>query len=221
MSDQNPIEDAAFPGQVKPGSKSVPPPVPPGADVAKVSFAPTDEECRALWDRYEMLPHIRDHSLAVACVAGFIAQKALEAGLPVNPAEVRASAMLHDLAKTYTIHYGGNHCQLGGAWVQELTGNPAIAQGVTHHVHWPGEIDVHQHFLPLTVIYSDKRVKHNRIVSLEERFTDLLERYGTTEYIRERIARSFNQARDIELALSQAIGVDLHAHSFDCGGVVA
>ncbi len=222
MSDQRAQKkkNATFPGQIGPGS-AAPSPIPPGADVTNVSRVPTEEECRALWDRYEMLPHIRDHSLAVACVASFIAEKAVETGLEVDPRAVRAAALLHDIAKTYSIHYGGNHCQLGGAWVQELTGNPALAQGVIHHVHWPWEIDVRKHFLPLTVIYSDKRVKHNRIVSLEDRFNDLLDRYGTTEYIRERIKGSFNQARDIENALSQAIGVDLHAHSFDCGGLVA
>lgn len=214
-------KDAPFPGCVRPGAGEIPPPILPGADAPGVSFIPTEEECRALWEHFEMLPHIRDHSLAVACVAVFLAKRALEAGLGVNVGEVRAAALLHDLAKTYTIHYGGNHCQLGGAWVQELTGNPAVAQGVTHHVHWPGEIDVTRNFLPLAVIYSDKRVKHNRVVTLDERFSDLMERYGTTEHIRERIGRSFNQAREIERALSQAIGVDLHAHSFDCGGLVA
>jgi len=214
--------ETPFPGCVRPGDgNGAPAPMPPGADVPKLSFIPTDEECRALWDRFDMLPHIRDHSLTVACVATFVAKKAREAGLDVNVAEVRASALLHDIAKTYSIHYGGNHCQLGGAWVQELTGNPALAQGVIHHVNWPGEIDLTVHFLPLAVIYSDKRVKHNRVVSLGERFEDLLKRYGTTEYIRERIERSFNQAREIERALSQAIGVDLNAHPFDCGGLVA
>lgn len=225
MPDNNAPKDneTPFPGCVQPGGENgeTPAPVPPGADIPKLSFIPTDEECRDLWDRFDMLPHIRDHSLTVACVATFVAQKAREAGLDVNVGEVRASALLHDIAKTYSIHYGGNHCQLGGAWVQELTGNPALAQGVIHHVNWPGEIDLKAHFLPLTVIYSDKRVKHNRVVTLLERFDDLLKRYGTTEYIRERIERSFNQAREIERALSQAIGVDLNAHPFDCGGLVA
>ncbi len=198
-----------------------PPPVPPGADVSGVSSVPSDEECRRLWDLYEMLPHIRDHSLTVACVADFLTRRAERAGLNVNAPEVRASAMLHDIAKTYTIYYGGSHSQLGGAWVQELTGNPRVAQGVLHHVHWPWDIDAHAHFLPLAVIYSDKRVKHNRIVTLRERFTDLLDRYGATDDIRARIRCSHDQAVAIEDVLSQTLGVKLDAHPFDCGGLVA
>ena len=142
------------------------------------------------------------------------------AGLPVNVAEVRAAALLHDLAKTYTIRHGGNHCQLGGAWVQEITGNPALAQGVVCHVSWPETIDLHAHFLPLAIIYSDKRVKHNRLVTLEARFDDLLLRYGKTAYIRGRIHESFQQAEAIERALAQTLGMKLHESTFGCGGLV-
>ena len=149
-----------------------------------------------------------------------LARLAEAAGLVVNVAEVRAAALLHDLAKTYTISHGGNHCQLGAAWVQELTGNPALAQGVLCHVHWPREIDLAADFLPLALIYSDKRVKHNQIVTLEARFDDLLVRYGTTEYIRGRIRESFQQAEAIERALAATLGIDIHENTFGCGRLV-
>jgi putative nucleotidyltransferase with HDIG domain len=192
----------------------------PLAEVPPVSAVPTDEECLTLWDAYGMLPNVRAHSLLVACIATALAEKAEEAGLAVNVAEVRAAALLHDLAKTYTIRHGGNHCQLGGAWVQAATGNPAVAQGVVHHVSWPGEIDIRAHFLPLTLIYSDKRVKHNQIVPLEARFDDLLVRYGKTEYIRSRIKQSFQQAEAIERALAQTLDITLHERTFGCRGLV-
>lgn len=192
----------------------------PPAAPPKVSPIPTDAECLELWDAFHMLENIRTHSLMVALVATELTLRAEEAGMEVNVHEVRASALLHDLAKTYTISHGGNHSQLGGAWVQELTGNPAIAQGVVHHVHWPFDLDLAAHFLPLVIIYSDKRVKHNRLVALDERFVDLEERYGSTEYIRQRIRQSFEQARAIERALSQTLGLDINEHSFDRRGLV-
>jgi putative nucleotidyltransferase with HDIG domain len=192
----------------------------PAGDPPPVSFVPTDEECLTLWDAYGMLPNVRAHSLLVACVATALAELARDAGVPVAVAEVRAAALLHDLAKTYTIRHGGNHCQLGGAWVQALTGNPAVAQGVVYHVSWPGELDIRAHFLPLALIYSDKRVKHNQIVSLETRFDDLLVRYGKTEYIRSRINQSFQQAEAIERALATTLGVTLHERTFGCRGLV-
>jgi putative nucleotidyltransferase with HDIG domain len=188
--------------------------------MARVSFVPTDEECRSLWDAFGMLPNIRAHSELVACIATFLAEQAHLAGLPVNVAEVRAAALLHDLAKTYTIRYGGNHCQLGGAWVQELTGNPALSQGVLCHVSWPRTLDLRANFLPLTLIYSDKRVKHNQIVTLEARFDDLLVRYGKTDFIKARIRESFEQAEAIEHALAETLGITLHENTFGCGGLV-
>jgi len=206
------------PGQPKPetGSRELPfPPDPP-----RVSFVPTDAQCRELWDAYDMLPNIREHSALVACLATALAEAAVRAGLDVEVAAVRAAGLLHDLAKTYTIRHGGNHCQLGGAWVQELTGNPVLAQGVACHVTWSLPIDLRAHFLPLAIIYSDKRVKHNQIVTLEARFDDLLTRYGKTEYIRERIRESFQQAAAIEKALAQTLDLDLHENTFGCGRLV-
>ncbi len=186
----------------------------------RVSFVPSDEECRRLWDAYGMLPNVRAHSALVACVATALAEAASRTGLPVATAEVRAAALLHDLAKTYTISHGGNHCQLGAAWVQELTGNPALSQGVLCHVSWPHPLDLRENFLPLVIIYSDKRVKHNQIVTLEARFEDLLVRYGATDYIRARIRESFEQAEAIERALAETLGMAIHESTFGCGGVV-
>jgi len=185
-----------------------------------VSFVPTDEECHTLWDNFAMLPNVRAHSGLVACIATALARQAVVAGLSVNVAAVRAAALLHDLAKTYTIRHGGNHCQLGAAWVQEVTGNPALAQGVLCHVSWPHALDLRANFLPLVLIYSDKRVKHNQIVTLESRFDDLLVRYGKTDFIRARIRESFEQAEAIERALAETLDMDLHEDTFGCGGLV-
>jgi putative nucleotidyltransferase with HDIG domain len=194
------------------------PPSPPKAVAG--AFVPTDQQCFDLWDRFDMLPHIREHSLVVAGVATSLAGLAKERGLTVNVQMIRASALLHDIAKTYTIRYGGNHSQLGGAWAQDLTGNPWLAMGIVHHVHWPWDIDVKTYFLPMAILYADKRVRHERVVSLGERFEDLYSRYGTTEYMRSRLTQSMDQARAIETALSQTLGTNLHEDSFDSGRLV-
>jgi len=187
---------------------------PPGrGDLAP--FTPTDEQCFACWDALGMLTHIREHSLLVAALATFLAGRAAQRGLEIDVAKTRAAALLHDIAKTYTIRHGGHHSQLGGAWAMDWTRNAPLAQGVVHHVHWPFELDLKRHFLPLVIIYADKRVMHDRVVPLRERFVDLLERYGTTDLIRERIGLSNQQAKDIEISLSHILGIDLHAYPFD------
>ena len=87
---------------------------------------PDDAACMALWDKYGMLDNIRAHSRMVAHIATELAQRARAAGFPVNVAAVRASAMLHDIAKTYSVLHGGSHAQLGASWVVAETRNHAL-----------------------------------------------------------------------------------------------
>lgn len=196
----------------------LPPPPPVVHDPALA--APDDTQCFAYWERFGMLENVAEHSLAVAEVATFVARRGKEVGLDIDVATVRASALLHDIAKTYSILHGGNHSQLGGAWTVELTGNPAIATGVTHHVYWPFDMDIEKYFIPLAVIYADKRVRHDGLVTIESRFTDLVRRYATSDYIRGRIEITRLQAVALENLLSTTLEVDLNACDFDSGRLV-
>lgn len=181
---------------------------------------PTLEQCMEMWELCDMPPHIQAHSRLVACVAEAIARRARDVRLYDCVQSVTAAALLHDIAKHYTILYGGNHAYLGGVWAMELTGNPAVAQGVVHHVFWPWRLDVDAYFLPLTVIYADKRAMHDRLVTVEERFEDLFERYATNDFIRSRIELSKRQSLDLEHELNKRLGMDLDACTFDCGWLV-
>lgn len=178
---------------------------------------PDEQYCFALWETYAMLENIRKHSLCVAKLAVGIARLGKQCGFPVNTDLIYTAALLHDIAKTYTIRHGGNHSQLGGAWVQELTGNPLLASCVTHHVYWPFELNLEKHFPQLAVLYADKRVQHDCVVSLEERFEDLLERYGATQRIRDNIHITMEQARNVEKAFSQSFKVNIDEYTLDCG----
>lgn len=184
---------------------------------------PTDSECRRWWDEYGMLEHIKLHSELVAGIATDLAELAADRGVG-NPRglsredfvqSVRASGLLHDLGKTYSISHGGNHSQLGAAWVMDRLRNAHIAQGVLHHVHWPGELDAERHFLPLAVIYADKRVMHDRIVSVDERFEDLMNRYGSSERSRALVRRSHEQGMELQRLFSTFLGEDIHEYPFD------
>lgn len=195
-------------------------PPPPPVVIDPAWSVPDDRQCGELWTQFSMLDNIADHSLEVARVATFVAQKASDVGLDIDVPTVRASAMLHDIAKTYSIKHGGNHSQLGGGWVAEFTGNPAIACGVTHHVYWPFDMDIEKYFTPLAVIYADKRVRHNNIVTIESRFRDLIKRYGVNDYIRSRIEVTRAQAVTLENMMGDIIGVDLNECTFDSGRLV-
>jgi putative nucleotidyltransferase with HDIG domain len=185
---------------------------------------PSDEDCFRLWDVYAVPEHIRVHSLRVGEIAQAMALRAEETGvLPAGDdvQAIKACGLLHDLAKMYTVEHGGNHAQLGAAWVRMETGNPLIAQGVLHHVWWPLDVDPIKHFLPLAVLYADKRVKHENVVSLGARYSDLFERYGKKiGFNREHMKRSMNQSMAIEAIFEELLGVDFNACTFDSGRLV-
>lgn len=187
-----------------------------------VGYIPTQAQCTALWDKYEMLPNIREHSSQVALVVAWLGGQLKARGVNVNRPLILAGALLHDLAKTYTVKYGGSHAQLGAGWVVQETGNYRLAQIVYHHVHWPWELDIeNESMLPsLLVVYADKRVMHDRIVSLDERFEDIMERYGINEEARGYIQQSLEQGRVIEKALSKFLGVGVDEYSFNCRRLV-
>ncbi|WP_432737767.1 HD domain-containing protein [Maridesulfovibrio sp. FT414] len=183
-------------------------------------YVPTSDECVRWWEEFSMLDNIRSHSALVADVAVRVAEMAVRSGVDVDVPTIRASALMHDIAKSYCIHHGGNHSQLGAAWTMRLTGNPAVAMGVLHHVFWPFDPDADKYFLPLVVSYADKRVMHDTLTTLDERFGDLKVRYGKTEKIIQRIHQTYEQALVLEERLGKLIGVDLNACSFDSGRLV-
>ncbi|MDR0339942.1 MAG: phosphohydrolase, partial [Desulfovibrio sp.] len=127
--------------------------------------------------------------------------------------------------KTYTIHHGGNHAQLGAAWVMRETRNGPVARAVLYHVYWPfaekdDDLLNPDIFMVMAIIYADKRTRHDVYVSLDERYEDLVERYGVTDFIIHRIARSLEQGKRIEAAFSRLLGVKLNECIVDRGRLV-
>jgi hypothetical protein len=57
--------------------------------------------------------------------------------------------------------------------------------------------------------YADKRVMHDRIVSLTERVEDLIQRYGATEEIKNLIRQNAGQAFAIERKISGCMAIDV------------
>lgn len=189
---------------------------------------PTDEVCFRLQQKYGMPEHIRMHSRQVAHIATSIAEHAESIGFFTEHGrgdgkdvqEIRAAAFLHDLAKIHGVDWGGSHAQIGAAWALAETGNHRLAQAVLHHIWWPFELDPIKYFPGLAVLYADKRVRHDNIVSLGARFADLFERYGKSEESRKGIRQAMEQAMAVEHILSEVLKVGLNACTFDGGRLV-
>lgn len=184
---------------------------------------PDEAACRALWTKYAMFSHIERHSRLVADVAVALARRAADIGAtkhPELPALCLAAGLLHDIAKSYTVQYGGSHAQIGASWVVDSTGNHKVAQAVYHHVEWPWPLPddlLHPVFL---VIYADKRARHDECVTLEERYEDLLVRYGTNEHSRAAIERGREHSQTIERVLSAQLELPLHESTVVGGRLV-
>ena len=149
---------------------------------------PSRHDCLALMAAHAMLPNIREHSLRVTQVAVYLGEALAAAGFSLHLPLIEAGALLHDLGKTPCLGTGQNHAEWGGAVLAEL-GYHQVARIVREHVYLamdpasgkpPRETEV--------VNYADKRVLHTRVVTLSQRFSDLLERYGRTPEARTRLA---------------------------------
>jgi putative nucleotidyltransferase with HDIG domain len=160
--------------------------------------SPSAATCRRLLAAHGVPAHIRRHSAQVARVARTIAEALREAGEPVDVGLVEAAALLHDIAKAPCLESRLDHATEGGRVLQEF-GLASVAEIVARHVQL-GNWDPRG---PVTgaelVNYADKRVLHVRLVSLTERFRDLIVRYsgGRTD-IEERIRRNWATMEAVE-----------------------
>ena len=113
---------------------------------------------------------------------------------------VRASALLHDITKTRSLTTGEIHALTGAEFIDAM-GYPDVAFIIGHHVI------LDEKFLSDTlaeveiVNYADKRVLHDRVVSLQERLDYILVRYAKYQEDRDRIARNWLRAKELEKKL--------------------
>ena len=139
---------------------------------------PNRQTCLDLIDASDMLPHIKEHSLTVCRVAVIIAQALNEHGAHYDLAEIEAAALLHDITKTRSLTTGENHSLTGAATVSAW-GYHSVADIIRQHVT-PDSAE-HNVTAAEIVSYADKRVLHDRVVPLHERFAYLQTRYGRSQ----------------------------------------
>ncbi|MGB9627641.1 MAG: HDIG domain-containing metalloprotein [Thermodesulfobacteriota bacterium] len=138
---------------------------------------PNREECLRLMGDFGMLENIIDHSLEVARVALFLSEELNKRGQKIDLALIEAASLLHDLTKTECLRTKEDHA-LKGCQVLERMGYSRVGEVVAQHIWLIKEGDPSMVSEEEIVNYADKRVMHDRIVSLKERFNDLRRRYG-------------------------------------------
>lgn len=158
---------------------------------------PTLDECYELIKQYNMLDNIIRHSEQVMRVAMALVENLKDPGI-IQQDLVRTSALLHDIAKTRTIGTREmRHDLIGGQMMRDL-GYDAIAEVVDSHVVFEGfkpdgDLEARE-----IVFYADKRVMHDRIVSIDDRVDDLVKRYGINQHIITLITENKNFVIEVE-----------------------
>jgi hypothetical protein len=111
---------------------------------------------------------------------------------------VAAGALMHDIAKEPCLHTGEDHAFKG----MEICHNNQlyeIAEIVAEHVILRGFSPQKRIMEKEVVYYADKRVNHDKIVSLEERLKYLLDRYGRNrDDLCDRMLQNFELCKRVE-----------------------
>lgn len=167
---------------------------------------PDISRCFQLMEQYKMLPNIREHSVIVARVAlrlidGFREDNPVPSAVP-GRSLIAAGALLHDIAKTHCLKNGCDHAAAGANICMEL-GYPEIAGIIREHVilrDHDAERRRRGRFNAREIIYyADKRVRHEEIVSLDDRLEYILEHYGNDDPdMHQRIHVNFAKCVELE-----------------------
>jgi len=138
---------------------------------------PSLEEAYFLLKKEKIPEHIIKHSEKVALISLFIGCFLKEIGEKIDISLLVTGALLHDIKKYESILTGENHALLGYEFMEKM-GYKRIGDIIKAHIY----LEISSFDAPISeeeiVHYADKRVMHDKIVTLKERFEDLKKRYG-------------------------------------------
>jgi len=158
---------------------------------------PTIEQCYQMMCEMKMMDHIVIHSLQVCRVATVLTDHLKEQQNHLNFNLIRAAALLHDITKTRSFNTDENHALTGGQFLNDRN-YPEVGDLVRQHV----VMDAYRTGKTLREVeiinYADKRVLHDKIVSLDKRLEYILERYAQNPADRERIDLLWQKTKRLE-----------------------
>lgn len=159
---------------------------------------PDTEECVLIMKTYNMLENIKAHSFKVEKVARIIAKGIIKSGVNISLKKITAGALMHDIAKTICLGSTEDHALMGMEICIKHNFNE-IAEIVGEHIllkSYEPESAVNEKEI---IYYSDKRVNHSEVVTLEKRLEYLLNRYAKNEKaLVKRIEENFMKCREVE-----------------------
>ncbi len=161
---------------------------------------PDESQCITLLKKYKTPRHIIRHSQRVWEVGELLGEELIAKKHAIDMALLRASCLLHDIGKYPCILDGRGYHDVRGKEILEEEGLPRVARIVVQHVilQTSQEDRIREEHL---VYYSDKRVVHDEIVSLDARFIYLEQTYGKSPAALKGLARM----KDVTLQVEKEI----------------
>lgn len=139
----------------------------------------TTKECIEILKSTETLPNIFLHCRKVNAIAVYLAMKLKEKGVQIDLDLVNNASLLHDVKKFHCLgkEKEVHHEKEGKIFLKSL-GYDEIANIVGKH-GGKSLVENNLHTWEEKIVnYADTRVNHDEIVSLDERFTLLNDRYN-------------------------------------------
>lgn len=161
---------------------------------------PSKKQCYKLIRNMKMLDHIVAHSFQVCRVATFMLDHMDSAEVKLSRDLVQAAALLHDITKTRSFKTSENHAITGAQFIKDL-GYPEVGHIIEQHVRLEDYFDSDLPNEAEIVNYADKRVLHDRIVSLQERMEYILEKYAKGPEYKQRLIWLWKKTESLESRL--------------------
>jgi uncharacterized protein len=175
---------------------------------------PSKNDCFRLMCEAQMLENIVAHSLQVCRVGMCLVDHLKLKGIVFDSRLIQAAALLHDITKTRSFKTEENHALTGGQHLIKL-GYVEVGNLVRQHVRLD-DYPEHQSLSEAVIInYADKRVLHDQIVSLDERMNYIVDRYGNSLELQQRIQMLWGKTKALEKSIFSHLPFapnDLHRH---------
>jgi len=199
---------------------------------------PSRKECLTILAEYHVPPHIVSHSKVVAKLAVFLAKRLNEKGEAVNITLLEGACLLHDLLRVHDFkesdynRFERNLPEQEKAKWQQLRAKykssshedaaydilkdkyPALALAIKRHRYMVllDEKEKPQSWEEKLLYYTDKRVMHDKIVSLNERLAEGHKRnayqHGSAEQSKINTAKVDPLIYEMEKEIFEKIGLD-------------
>lgn len=168
--------------------------------------SPTIEECYCILGLYDVPYNIIRHCEEVEKIALKILKKLNEEGCNFNKNVMRASALLHDLARSEKDH------AVAGAKILKDLGYEHVGKIISTHM----DIEVHENseITENEILYlADKLVKEDSYVELQERFSEYSMKFCQDNMALKKVEKRFEDAEKIQEKIVKLTGEKFYLYT--------